>query len=194
VTPNGVVGPLALTLSRLAQVTSCSEARVRVRDAFKGRYWICSCARRLGKRLRDRSVDCHRGHCRSTGRRPALCTLPSRSSSICPSAGEVRFQIGATAWAIRRVPQPKSGVPRSLLALCARGSRPCLVAQCLPNPRPITGYPGHPQQNGHHERMHLTLKKEATKPAAANFLQQQARFDKFIEVFNNERPPMKLSI
>ncbi len=36
--------------------------------------------------------------------------------------------------------------------------------------------------------MHLTLKKEATKPAAANFLQQQARFDDFIEVFNNERP------
>src|SRR5271167_2927460 len=48
--------------------------------------------------------------------------------------------------------------------------------------------PGHPQQNGRHERMHLTLKKEATKPAARNFLQQQARFDKFIEVFNNERP------
>src|SRR5713101_2823141 len=38
------------------------------------------------------------------------------------------------------------------------------------------------------ERMHLTLKKEATKPAATNFLQQQARFDKFIEVFNKERP------
>src|ERR1700680_5223354 len=36
--------------------------------------------------------------------------------------------------------------------------------------------------------MHLTLKKEATKPAVANFLQQQARFEKFIEVFNNERP------
>jgi putative transposase len=36
--------------------------------------------------------------------------------------------------------------------------------------------------------MHLTLKKEAAKPAAANFLQQQARFDKVIEVFNNERP------
>jgi len=48
--------------------------------------------------------------------------------------------------------------------------------------------PGHPQQNGRHERMHLTLKKEATKPASGNFLQQQARFDKFIEVFNNERP------
>src|SRR5713101_2819299 len=48
--------------------------------------------------------------------------------------------------------------------------------------------PGRPQQNGRHERMHLTLKKEATKPAASNFLQQQARFDKFIDIFNNERP------
>ena len=34
--------------------------------------------------------------------------------------------------------------------------------------------PGNPQQNGRHERMHLTLKREATKPAAKNFLQQQA--------------------
>jgi transposase InsO family protein len=37
--------------------------------------------------------------------------------------------------------------------------------------------PGHPQQNGRHERMHLTLKQEATRPAGANFLQQQAKFD-----------------
>jgi putative transposase len=36
--------------------------------------------------------------------------------------------------------------------------------------------------------MHLTLKKETTKPAGANFLQQQAKFDDFIEIFNNERP------
>jgi len=48
--------------------------------------------------------------------------------------------------------------------------------------------PGHPQQNGRPERMHLTLKKEATKPAAPNFLPQQGRFDKFIEVFNPPRP------
>jgi len=48
--------------------------------------------------------------------------------------------------------------------------------------------PGHPQQNSRHERMHLTLKKEATKPPALNFPQQQARFDDFIEIFNNERP------
>jgi len=48
--------------------------------------------------------------------------------------------------------------------------------------------PGHPQQNGRHERMHLTLKKEATRPAGANLLQQQAKFDTFLEEFNNERP------
>ena len=48
--------------------------------------------------------------------------------------------------------------------------------------------PGHPQQNGRHERMHLTLKKETTKPAGQNILQQQARFDDFIEEFNTERP------
>jgi putative transposase len=48
--------------------------------------------------------------------------------------------------------------------------------------------PGHPQQNGRHERMHLTLKKEATKPAAKNFLQQQGRFDQFVRIFNEERP------
>ncbi len=48
--------------------------------------------------------------------------------------------------------------------------------------------PGHPEQNGRHERMHLTLKKETTKPSAYNFLQQQAKFDEFIEDYNEERP------
>jgi putative transposase len=48
--------------------------------------------------------------------------------------------------------------------------------------------PGNPQQNGRHERMHLTLKKEATKPAAKNLLQQQGKFDRFIEIYNQERP------
>ena len=54
--------------------------------------------------------------------------------------------------------------------------------------------PGHPQQNGRHERMHLTLKKEATKPASFNFLQQQARFDEFVELYNNDRPHQALGM
>ena len=54
--------------------------------------------------------------------------------------------------------------------------------------------PGHPQQNGRHERMHLTLKKEATKPAAANVLQPQARFDAFLEQYNQQRPHQALDM
>jgi putative transposase len=54
--------------------------------------------------------------------------------------------------------------------------------------------PGCPQQNGRHERMHLTLKKEATHPASKNFLQQQARFDRFIECYNRERPHQALNM
>ena len=54
--------------------------------------------------------------------------------------------------------------------------------------------PGHPQQNGRHERMHLTLKREATKPAAANVLQQQARFDTFIDRYNRDRPHQALGM
>ena len=54
--------------------------------------------------------------------------------------------------------------------------------------------PGHPEQNGRHERMHLTLKKEATKPAAHNFLQQQAKFDDFIDCYNQERPHQALDM
>ena len=54
--------------------------------------------------------------------------------------------------------------------------------------------PGNPQQNGRHERMHLTLKKEATKPAAKNFLQQQAKFDRFIQEYNHDRPHQALGM
>ncbi len=54
--------------------------------------------------------------------------------------------------------------------------------------------PGNPQQNGRHERMHLTLKKEATKPASYNFLQQQSRFDDFIEQYNHDRPHQALGM
>src|SRR5204863_7703082 len=48
--------------------------------------------------------------------------------------------------------------------------------------------PGHPEQNGRHERFHLTLKNEATRPAGDNVLQQQARFDTFVHHYNHERP------
>ena len=54
--------------------------------------------------------------------------------------------------------------------------------------------PGNPQQNGRHERMHLTLKREATKPAGENLLQQQEKFDSFTNEFNTERPHQALEM
>jgi transposase InsO family protein len=48
--------------------------------------------------------------------------------------------------------------------------------------------PAHPQDNGRHERMHRTLKQETTRPARANLLQQQERFDTFVNEFNERRP------
>ncbi len=49
-------------------------------------------------------------------------------------------------------------------------------------------WPGKPQQNGRHERMHRTLKADACQPPSANAAEQQARFDAFRQEFNHERP------
>jgi Integrase core domain len=53
---------------------------------------------------------------------------------------------------------------------------------------------GHPQQNGRHERMYLTLKTETTRLAGMNSLQQHSKFDDFLEEFNNERPHQALDM
>ena len=47
---------------------------------------------------------------------------------------------------------------------------------------------GHPEQNGRHERFHLTLQEETTSPPAATPRRQQRRFDRRRHTFNLERP------
>jgi transposase InsO family protein len=47
--------------------------------------------------------------------------------------------------------------------------------------------PGHPQQNGRHERFHFTL-LEAMRPPAANLAAQARRFAAFARDYNEERP------
>jgi hypothetical protein len=42
--------------------------------------------------------------------------------------------------------------------------------------------------------MHLTLKKETTRPPGMNSLQQQARFDDFVSECNAERPHEALAM
>jgi putative transposase len=48
--------------------------------------------------------------------------------------------------------------------------------------------PSSPQQNGKHERMHRTMKAEATRPAQSNLHTQQREFNRFQKEFNEERP------
>jgi transposase InsO family protein len=48
--------------------------------------------------------------------------------------------------------------------------------------------PGKPQQNGRHERMHQTLKKETASPPQRNLRQQQKSFLQFQKEYNQDRP------
>jgi len=48
--------------------------------------------------------------------------------------------------------------------------------------------PGHPEQNGRHERMHRTLKEAVLQPPRASHRAQQQAFDAFRAEYNEERP------
>ena len=48
--------------------------------------------------------------------------------------------------------------------------------------------PGKPQQNGQHERMHLTLKNSISHDIMPSFEEQQVVLDDFVKVYNTERP------
>lgn len=48
--------------------------------------------------------------------------------------------------------------------------------------------PGRPQENGRHERMHLTMKQQVASPPKENLLLQQLALDEFQNEFNHQRP------
>lgn len=54
--------------------------------------------------------------------------------------------------------------------------------------QPIFIQPGHPEQNGRHERFHKTLKAETASPPQATLRAQQRAFDRFTVCYNHERP------
>jgi hypothetical protein len=54
--------------------------------------------------------------------------------------------------------------------------------------------PAHPEQNGRHERMHLTLQQETMTPMAAHRRAQQRRFDHFRREYNEQRPHQALDM
>lgn len=59
---------------------------------------------------------------------------------------------------------------------------------------PVYSDPGHPEQNGRHERMHRDLKAEATRPPARTWIAQQRKFDAFRKEYNEVRPHEALAM
>ena len=95
------------------------------------------------------------------------------------------------------------GLPRAIL--CDKGSSfaavqaPCRLSRLSVwwvrlGIVPIFIQPGHPEQNAAHERMHRTLKAEATRPPSASFEMQQRSFDRFRREYNTERPHEALEL
>ena len=58
--------------------------------------------------------------------------------------------------------------------------------------QPLLIQPGHPEQNGRHERFHRTLKQGTAIPPAADPEGQQRRFDRFRQEYNEQRPHQNL--
>jgi hypothetical protein len=54
--------------------------------------------------------------------------------------------------------------------------------------------PGHPEQNGRHERIHKTLKDHTARPPAKTLRQQQRRFNMFCTEYNEHRPHEALAM
>lgn len=58
---------------------------------------------------------------------------------------------------------------------------------------PVYSDPGHPEQNGRHERMHRELKAEAARPPAFNKTLEQRKLNAFVKEYNNYRPHKALN-
>jgi putative transposase len=72
------------------------------------------------------------------------------------------------------------GLSRLSVRLIKAGVRPERIA------------PGKPQQNGRHERMHLTLLRDAADPPAPSLRQQLKRLREFQRLYNEQRPHQAL--
>jgi len=59
---------------------------------------------------------------------------------------------------------------------------------------PIFSDPGHPEQNGRHERMHRDLRSAACQKPSKNFQSQQVRFNTFKKNYNENRSHESLNM
>jgi hypothetical protein len=141
-------------------------------------------SRKTGCKIFDRYKDC------------GVQAFSDRSHRAHRQANRLPPPIEATIVRLKRE-YPSWGAPKIRRPVCVRACP--LRAEQAGRVVAATGEierikPGHPQQNGRHVRMHLTLTREATKPAAANVLQQQARFDDVLTRYNTDGPHQALGM
>jgi transposase InsO family protein len=124
-------------------------------------------------------------------------TMMDRASRFLLACEALRSTAYAGVWPVfervfRTVGMPAAvqsdnGVPFATAQALARISRLSVQLMKL-GIQPVLNTPGRPDQNGAHERMHRELKRETTRPPERHLRAQQARFDRFRQIYNEERP------
>jgi len=123
-------------------------------------------------------------------------TLPDAYSRFLLRCQIVPDQGGQTVWPLFEAALRQYGLPAAIRTdngapFASRGVggiRRLSLRWIKLGIRPERIEPGQPQQNGRHERMHLTLKQETASPPAGTLRSQQRRFDAFRREFNEVRP------
>jgi putative transposase len=138
----------------------------------------------------------HKGEFTVEGRRCYPLTLTDAHSRYllackgCPSvAGEHVFPVLAHTFRERGLPlrmRSDNGRPFGSSGIGGLSSVSVYLTRLGIQQEFIT--PGEPQENGIHERMHLTLKREGILPPSSTWVDQQCRFDSFRGEYNFERP------
>ena len=108
-------------------------------------------------------------------------------SSTASLPVEIAFTRHFEEYGLPRVIRSDNGVPFASPSAIGRLSK-LSVWWIRLGIRPERIEPGEPQQNGTHERMHKTLKADATRPPSSSLTEQQIRFDRFRREYNDERP------
>ncbi len=89
-------------------------------------------------------------------------------------------------YGLPRVLRSDNGPPFASLAAAGLSRLAVKLIKAGVRPHRIT--PGKPQENGRHERLHLTLKQETASPPARSLAEQMRRFERFRTIYNTERP------
>lgn len=116
----------------------------------------------------------------------ACRALPRTTQGLVRPVFEMLFREYGLPWAIRT----DNGAPFASTALAGLSLLAVWWIKLGILPERID--PGHPEQNGRHERFHRTLKAETISPPQATLAKQQAAFDIFCLEYNQERPHQAL--